>query len=144
VVWTMCEALDCPKHYLPETLIDPLAYIRSHGGIVRLAEGQVVVTFDHATRERREICHRVARRYDALLKLQLDVPPGEKPRTVQQLVAAGKVEVTGGRYRVSRREGVKGSARLGRILRSGKSTRGCTDPVLKEAVRDCFLFADGQ
>ncbi len=82
-------------------LFDPLAYIRSHGGLVRLAEGQVVVTFDYATRERREDCHRMARHYDALLKLQLDVPPGEKPRTIQQLVAAGRVVVKGGRYRLT-------------------------------------------
>ncbi len=85
---------------MPEPLFDPLAYIQSFDGHVRLAEGRIIVTFDHATRERREACHRVARRYDALLKLQLDVPPGEKPRTVQQLVAVGKVVVKGGRFRL--------------------------------------------
>lgn len=86
---------------MAEPLFDPLAYIKSHGGLVRLEDGQVVVTFDYATRERREKCHKVAQRYERLLKLQLDVGPGEMPRTVQQLVAAGRVVVKGGRYRLA-------------------------------------------
>lgn len=85
---------------MPEPLFDPLAFIKSHGGLVRLDGGRIVVTFEWATRERREACHKVARRYNALLKLQFAVVPGEKPRTVQQLVAAGRVVVKGGRYRV--------------------------------------------
>jgi len=36
---------------------------------------------------------------DDLLKLQLDVPPGEKPWDVQQLVTVCKVVVKGGRFR---------------------------------------------
>lgn len=85
---------------MPEPLFDPLAYIQPHGGRIRLADDQILVTFDYASRERREACHRVARRYDALLRLQLNFPPGEKPRTVQQLVAASRVVVKGGRYRL--------------------------------------------
>ena len=54
---------------MPESLFDPLAYIKSHGGVVRLEEGKIAVTFDYATRERREACHRVARSYKRLLKL---------------------------------------------------------------------------
>jgi hypothetical protein len=86
---------------MPEPLFDPLAYIQSHGGRVRLDGGQIVVTFEWATKTARERCHRVARRYGALIRLQLNVGPGEIPRTVQQLVAAGRVVVTGGRYRVA-------------------------------------------
>lgn len=77
-----------------------LAYIRSQGGAVRLEEGRISVTFEWATRERREACHKVARRYNALLRLQLDVGPGEMPRTAQQLVAAGKIRIEGRRYKV--------------------------------------------
>lgn len=39
-------------------------------------------------------------RYERLLLLQLDVPPGDRPRTVQQLVASGKIRVAGGKYRL--------------------------------------------
>jgi len=85
---------------MPEPLFDPLAYIKSHGGVVRLEEGRVVVTFEWTSRERREACQRVAVRYERLLRLQLDVGPGEMARTVQQLVAAGRVKIEGKRYRL--------------------------------------------
>ena len=39
-------------------------------------------------------------RYERLLLLQLDVAPGDRPRTVQQLVANGKIRVVGGKYKL--------------------------------------------
>jgi len=89
---------------MAERLFDPLAYIKSHGGIVRLEDGRILVTFEWATRERREDCHRVARRYERLLRMQLDVGPGERARTVRQLVAAGRVLIDGGQFRLAGEE----------------------------------------
>lgn len=40
----------------------------------------------------------IASRFERLILLQCDVPPGWRPRTVQQLVAMGKIEVVAGRY----------------------------------------------
>ena len=40
----------------------------------------------------------IAARFERLILLQYDVPPGWRSRTVQQLVAAGKVGVVSGRY----------------------------------------------
>lgn len=34
------------------------------------------------------------------VKLQLDVPPGENPRTIQQLVGVGRVRWTGQRFEI--------------------------------------------
>jgi len=85
---------------MPERMFDPLAYIKSHGGLVRLANDQILVTFDYASRERREKCRRVVVKYEKLIRLQLDVGPGEMARTVQQLVAAGKIKIEGKRFRL--------------------------------------------
>ena len=38
------------------------------------------------------------KRFDSLLKLQLDVPEGTLPRTVQQLMASKKVKVVEGKF----------------------------------------------
>ncbi|WP_148208346.1 hypothetical protein [Solidesulfovibrio magneticus] len=51
-------------------------------------------------RPMRERIRRVVTPYMALLKLQLDVPPGTRPRTVQQLVAAGRLKLVAGQYRL--------------------------------------------
>jgi len=59
---------------MTESLFDPLAYIRFHGGAVRLEERRILVTFEWATRGRREKC--------------------------QQLVAAGKIKIEGKRFRL--------------------------------------------
>lgn len=40
----------------------------------------------------------IASRFERLILLQYDVPPGWRPRTVQQLVAMGKIRVAAGRY----------------------------------------------
>jgi len=47
--------------------------------------------------ERDDIRFRVAP-YMALMRLQLDVPEGVRPRTVRQLLASGKIVLQNGRY----------------------------------------------
>lgn len=85
------------------TLFDPLAWLRSKGAVASLdAAGEVQLLFDQYTsRHDRERIKRVlARYYRPVLRLQLDVPDGTRPRTVQQLIASGRLRVIEGRYRV--------------------------------------------
>jgi hypothetical protein len=67
---------------------------------VRLDGERISVTSEWATKERREKCQRVVTKYEKLIRLQLDVGPGEMARTVQQLVAAGKIKIEGKRFRL--------------------------------------------
>lgn len=85
-------------------LYDPLIALRALGATARLAtdaRGQKSVTLTWAMDSRRADQRRgaaILARFGRLLVLQLDVPPGHKTRTVQQLVAAGRVRVVGGRF----------------------------------------------
>ena len=89
-------------------LYDPLTALRALGATARLitdAQGQktVSLTWSRASRrvdQRRGVA--ILARFARLLVLQLDVPPGHKARTVQQLVACGRVRVAGGRFICSR------------------------------------------
>lgn len=90
------------SHAMP-TLFDPLAWLRSKGAVASLdSAGEVQILFDQCTsRETRERIKRtIFRYYRPLLRMQLDVPDGTRPRTVQQLVASGRLRVVEGRYRV--------------------------------------------
>lgn len=58
---------------------------------MRLDDGEIVVTFERPTRERRKELFWLARRYTWLFKSQLDVSQGEKPQADQPLTAAGRV-----------------------------------------------------
>ena len=80
-------------------MFDPLLALRSLGAHVRFEAGHVALTFDeHVPREKRHKLYALATRFDALLRLQLDVDPGTKPRTVQQLLAAGRIRIVKGKY----------------------------------------------
>ena len=82
-------------------LFDPLAELARLGCRVRLDAGRVVMdygTCSTATARRR--AGNLVLAYEPLLRLQLDVPPGEQPRTVRQLLASGRIEVREGRYRL--------------------------------------------
>lgn len=83
-------------------LFDPLSWLHSKGAVATLDKsGEVALLFDQYTpRPMRERIRRVVEPYRGLLRLQLDVPPGTRPRTVQQLVAAGRLKIMDGRYRV--------------------------------------------
>ena len=88
-----------PPHLSP---FDPLAWLHSKdveaylddAGRVRLRFGQFVRTED-----RERIRRVIGRWYLSLLRLQLDVPEGVRPRTVQQLMATGRLRIgRDGRY----------------------------------------------
>lgn len=80
-------------------LTDPLAVLRSKGADVFLEAGRIRLSFGRSMRwDIRKRCYEYAAHFDALLKLQLDVPPGERPRTIQQLVGVGRVLWRNGRF----------------------------------------------
>ncbi|MEA4857922.1 MAG: hypothetical protein AAGU21_01120 [Solidesulfovibrio sp.] len=80
-------------------LTDPLAVLESKGARVSLVEGEIRLLFEnHVRRDIRKRCYEYAAHFDALLKVQLDVPPGEDPRTIQQLVGVGRVLWRNGRF----------------------------------------------
>ena len=84
------------------TMFDPLHWLATKGAVATLDKaGEVQLLFDqYMPRPMRERIRRVVTPYMALLKLQLDVQPGTRPRTVQQLVAAGRLKLVAGRYRL--------------------------------------------
>ena len=82
-------------------MFDPLFWLRSKGAVASLdKDGGVQLLFsEYTNRETRERIKRViAKHYAGLLKMQLDVPPGTRPRTVQQLRAAGRLKIIDGKY----------------------------------------------
>jgi len=85
------------------TLFDSLAWLHSKDAEALLdPAGHIQFRFDqHVRREDRERIRRVIERwYLPVLRLQLDVKPGTRPRTVQQLMACGRLKIVDGRYRV--------------------------------------------
>ena len=85
------------------SMFDPLHWLATKGAVASLDKsGEVALLFDQfMPRPMRERIRRVVTPYMALLKLQLDVPPGTRPRTVQQLMASGKLKIVDGRYRIT-------------------------------------------
>ncbi|MDQ7832024.1 MAG: hypothetical protein RDU30_09840 [Desulfovibrionaceae bacterium] len=84
-----------------DRVFDPLAALTAEGCRVRLDAGRLIMdygTCSTATARRR--AGALVMTYEPLLRLQLDVPPGEQPRTVRQLLASGRIEVREGRYRL--------------------------------------------
>ena len=86
------------------TMFDPLSWLHSKGAVATLDDaGEVQLLFDqYMPRPMRERVRRVVEPYRALLKLQLDVEPGTRPRTVQQLRAAGRLKIVEGKYTLVR------------------------------------------
>lgn len=83
-------------------MFDPLSWLATKGAVATLdKDGEVQLLFDqYMPRPMRERIRRVVEPYRGLLRLQLDVQPGTRPRTVQQLVAAGRLKLVAGRYRL--------------------------------------------
>lgn len=85
-------------------LFDPLTALSALGAYVHadtLLDGQrtIRLTWRHDVRRAAQRKGEVLRaRFERLLLLQLDVPSGHRPRTVQQLVAARHVQIVDGRY----------------------------------------------
>ena len=91
-----------------QTLFDPLAKLTSLGAYAHLCtapDGATCVTLTYARTSTRKAQHEaqaIVTKFERLLLLQLDVPSGHRPRTVQQLVASGRVRVVGGRFILAR------------------------------------------
>ena len=87
-------------------LYDPLTALAALGATARLttdAQGQKIVTLTWSRASRRVDQRRgaaILARFSRLLMLQLDVPTGQRPRTVQQLIASGRVRIDGKRYKL--------------------------------------------
>jgi hypothetical protein len=80
---------------------DPLKALEHEGCRLHLEEGRVILEYGTcSTSKARARVGRILTVYEPLLRLQLDVPQGERPRTVQQLLAAGRIEIREGRYRL--------------------------------------------
>ncbi len=85
-------------------LYDPLTALAALGATARLtmdAQGQKSVTLTWSRASRRVDQRKgaaILARFARLLLLQLDVPPGQRPRTVQQLVACGRIRVVDRRF----------------------------------------------
>lgn len=85
-------------------LFDPLVKLAGLGANVHIvadASGQKKVRLTFAGFCRKDDVEKaqiIASRFERLILLQYDVPPGWRPRTVQQLVAMGKIRVAAGRY----------------------------------------------
>lgn len=85
------------------TPFDPLAWLRSKGAEAHIEAGDIQLRFDQSIRreDRERIRQVIERRYMGLLRLQLDVAPGMRPRTVQQLMASGRIRIVEGRYMIA-------------------------------------------
>ncbi len=85
-------------------LFDPLVKLASLGAYVRIvvdANGSKKIQLTYARYCRADDAKKaqdIASRFERLILLQCDVPPEWRPRTVQQLVAMGKIRVVAGRY----------------------------------------------
>ena len=85
-------------------LYDPLTALRALGATARLAtdaQGQksVTLTWSQASsRADQRWGAAILARFARLLALQLDVSAGQRPRSVQQLMAADRVRVVEGRF----------------------------------------------
>lgn len=82
---------------------DPLAWLHSKGAEALIDAGEIQLRFNQSIRrkDRERIRRVIERRYLSLLRLQLDVSAGARPRTVQQLLASGRVRVVEGRYMIA-------------------------------------------
>lgn len=87
------------------SLFDPLAYLATLGAYAKVsldADGERYITLDFKLGIKSKVqlqSKAIAKRYERLLLMQLDVPMGTMPRTIQQLVAAGRVRVEGRKFK---------------------------------------------
>ena len=85
-------------------LFDPLAKLAGLGAYAHMAvgpDGRRTVRLTFAKWVRADGVRKaqaIRARYERLILMQMDVSPGDRPRTVQQLVAAGRVRLANGRY----------------------------------------------
>ena len=86
------------------TMIDPLVKLAALGAYPHLevstdGSKNVTLTFarssTHKAQQRAQV---LLKRYERLLLMQLDVKIGCIPRTVQQLVASGRIKIKDGKF----------------------------------------------
>ena len=93
-----------PYSILMQGLFDPLVFFAAVGAYPHLSSNDdgskcVTLTFIRtATYQGHKQAQAVAKKFERLLILQLNVPEGTKPRSVQQLVGSGRIKVDNGRY----------------------------------------------
>lgn len=95
-----------PTYLLPmPTLFDPLSYLATLGAYAKVSidadgERHIALDFKLGVSSRVHLqAKTIAKRYESLLLMQLDVPMGHNPRTIQQLVASGRVRVEGRKFK---------------------------------------------
>lgn len=87
------------------TMIDPLVKLAALGAYPHLevaTDGakRITLTFARSSNHKKQQqAQLLLERYERLLLMQLDVKPGCIPRTVQQLVAAGRIKIDGGKFK---------------------------------------------
>ena len=87
-------------------MIDPLVKLTALGAYPHLKAGEdgskcITLTFARSsTRKAQQKAQMLLERYERLLLIQLDVKPGCIPRTVQQLVAAGRIRIECGKFKL--------------------------------------------
>lgn len=87
------------------TLFDPLAYLATLDAYAKVsidADGDRYITLEFKRGISSKVqlqAKAIAKRYERLLLMQLDVPMDRMPRTIQQLVAAGRVRVGGRKFK---------------------------------------------
>ena len=69
-----------------------------------MPDGSVQLLFESSTKrpERERIKRVIFDGYLSLLRVQLDVPDGTKPRSVFQLLASGRMKIVEGKYVIAR------------------------------------------
>lgn len=97
--------LFCANGYIhPMSLYDPLAKLAVLGATAHTGHRNDGAPYIYLTwrRDSGYVNQRkgeaIRKRFERLLLIQLDVQPGHRPRTVQQLVASGRLLVVNGRY----------------------------------------------
>jgi len=87
-------------------MIDPLVKLAALGAYPHLevsTDGSKNVTLTFArssTHKAQQQAQALLKRYGRLLLMQLDVKPSCIPRTVQQLVASGKIRIENGKFKL--------------------------------------------
>jgi len=93
-----------PYPIFMQGFFDPLVFFAAVGAYPHLftnddGSKSVTLTFVRtATYHGHKQALAVAKKFERLLILQLNVPEGTKPRSVQQLVGSGRIKVNNGRY----------------------------------------------
>ena len=87
------------------TLFDPLVYLTTLGAYAKVSidpdgDRYITLEFKRCISSKVQLqAKAISKRYGRLLLMQLDVPMGHMPRTIQQLVAAGRVRVEGRKFK---------------------------------------------